>query len=78
MDKTHIIGILVEMIQDKIKGIEETESIHVYEDVNEAFGNFMEYILRDEKLSQLTVEDLKPILEVVVDFRNRYFKRHES
>ncbi|MEB9454410.1 hypothetical protein [Bacillus anthracis] len=78
MDKTHRVGLLTEMLKDRIKKIEERSSIDVYKEVNDEFRMHIEYILTAEEFSHLTVADLKPLVDVLADFKDRYFKRFEA
>jgi hypothetical protein len=77
VDKTRRIGVLAEMLKDRIESIGKRNPLHVDDEVNKEFGKHMAFILSKEEFSQFTVADLKPVLDVLVDFQNRYFKRHE-
>ncbi|MGG3758210.1 hypothetical protein ABEW49_17465 [Bacillus anthracis] len=74
-DKERRIGVLAGMLKDTIEIIEKRNPTHAYDEVNEAFGKHMAYILSKEEFSHFTVADLKPVADVLVDFQNRYFKR---
>lgn len=78
MNKTHRIGLLTEMLKDRIEKIEERSSIDVCKEVNDEFRVHIEYILTAEEFSHFTVADLKPLVDVLADFKDRYFKRLEE